>query len=359
MAEGTIRRSNNFDAIRLLAALAVLIGHGYILTAKPWLTPGFLGLPIHQIAVAIFFAVSGYLITRSRLSGLSPAGYLVHRVFRILPGLALVVVVCALVLGPLLSSLDTAAYFAHPQTPAYLRNILLEPQYVLPGVFTDNPDAAVNGSLWSLPSEFACYLIVLAIGFLPRRAVPWALGVWLIGCAACYLALLGAGARVVVYGSLLNDAVSVWVYFAVGGILALIPQRMIRPGVAGGLLAAWLVLQALVATQVPAVVLSWLFLPYIVIAFGNARTPILRSAGVRGDFSYGIYLWGFPVQQFVFDRFGQLPIVSNLALVALLTVALAAISWFAVERPMLRLGRRIARRRTVPARAGTTVVAPL
>ena len=120
-------RTNNFDALRLFGALAVIVGHGYHLTGRPDYVPFVLGYPIHTLGVVIFFAISGYLITASwqRNSRLVP--YFLARGLRIFPGLFLVVLVSVLVLGPLVTTLATGDYAQASQTFDYLSNLRLEP----------------------------------------------------------------------------------------------------------------------------------------------------------------------------------------------------------------------------------------
>ena len=119
------------------------------------------GIPLTQLAVGVFFVISGYLISGSWERRPQLPRYLTNRVLRIIPGLFLVVVVSAFVLGPLVTTLAAGDYFTDGGTYSYLRNAVLIPNYALPGVFAGNPfPGAVNGSLWTLPAEFACYLVV-------------------------------------------------------------------------------------------------------------------------------------------------------------------------------------------------------
>ncbi len=149
---GVGTRTGLFDWLRLGGAFAVLVGHSYVLTGNPPL----LGIGWHAYGVMLFFAISGYLITGSWQADPDPLRYAVKRARRIMPGLIVVVLATALVLGPLLS-VDPAAYWAGAWRYVW-RNVLLLPLHVLPGVFTANPyPVAVNGSLWTLPVEVFMY----------------------------------------------------------------------------------------------------------------------------------------------------------------------------------------------------------
>lgn len=155
---------NNFDFVRLVAASLVIWGHAYPLLDEPGL-PALMGSSIHTFAVKVFFVVSGYLIVASWVREPDPLRYTMKRGLRILPALFVVVILSAFVLGPLVSNLSLAEYFASPVLLGYLRNILLNIRYSLPGVFEDNIyPHAVNGSLWTLPVEATMYLFVLLLG---------------------------------------------------------------------------------------------------------------------------------------------------------------------------------------------------
>jgi len=318
-------RRNDFDALRLAAALAVVIGHAWPLTGlHP--PPTVLGFPVYTLAVYVFFAISGHLVASSWRRDPHPGRFLARRALRILPALVVVVVLTALVVGPLVTTLDARAYFASPSTWAYLTNVTLVAGYDLPGVFADNPVSAVNGVLWTLGPEFLCYLAVLAIGSLPRRArIPVALA------ATAALVVLSFASPWPDWTPAFRAAV----FFAGGAALAVL-RRFRLPLVAGALvLIAW----GGVALSVPELALpaAWLALPPLVIAAGRASTPGLRTVGVVGDLSYGSYLWGFLVQQVVVQLAPGLPLGADVAIVVVATLAIAAASWHLVERRALAL----------------------
>lgn len=340
-------RDNDFDAIRLLAALAVLVGHAWPLTGMSH-PPRLAGLPLFEVGVDVFFALSGFLIASSWARSPHAAGFLSRRVFRIFPALVLVVLVSVFVLGPLVSSLGPAAYFGEPGTWGYLVNLTLAATYRLPGVFEGLPrDGIVNGSLWTLGPEFLCYLGVLAVGLLTMRLVR--AGWWRLAAFAALgvvLVVVQTVPDLAPEGT--EDVLRVAVFFAGGAVLAELDGRglfaRLRPrGAALGALAAWLVAGALLPREL-ATPLAWVMLPYVVIALGSQSTPVARRAARFGDLSYGLYLWGFPVQQMVVLLAPGLPLVIDILLVALITGALALASWWLVERRAIALGRRLGER---------------
>lgn len=169
---GTSARSNNFDALRLLAALLVIWSHQFAVMGLP--VPQLLHNEPGALGVVIFFAISGYLVTLSWLADPHLGRFAARRALRIWPGLIAAVLLCAFVLGPLVTTLPLKAYLAHPLTWDYLRNLWLDTQFALPGVFDGNVLASsVNGPLWTIPLEVGCYAFLAAAGALGVMRWPW------------------------------------------------------------------------------------------------------------------------------------------------------------------------------------------
>jgi peptidoglycan/LPS O-acetylase OafA/YrhL len=340
-------RDNNFDAVRLLAAFAVLVGHAWPLTGTPH-PPRLAGLPIFELGVDVFFALSGFLIATSWARSPKAMPFLTRRVFRIFPALFVVVVASVLVIGPLMTRLSTVAYFADAGTWAYLGNLSLAAIYPLPGVFESNPvDAVVNGSLWTLGPEFLCYLGVLAIGLVAlvgrrgaglRRLIGFAVA----GGALVALQLVPGAAPAGI-----EDILRVMVFFAAGAVLA----ELHPLGLLDRVFAPWIVLAVAIAMLVAGIaipdaarIVAWIGLPLVVIGLGSRSTPVLRRAARFGDLSYGLYLWGFPVQQSVTLLLPRLPLAVDILIVAVSALLLALGSWWLVEGRALRAGRALSRR---------------
>lgn len=340
----TTRHDNNFDFLRLFAALLVLLSHQFALTgrAEPQLLYGTLG----GWGVIIFFAISGYLVTESWQRDPHVLRFLGKRLLRVWPGLFVATAIAALVLGPAVSTLTTDAYFAHPQTWRYFSTLKLAAvKFDLPGVFTDNPfPKTVNGSLWSIPLEVKCYIALMAlgcIGVIARRA--WLIGLLAIGCA-------GAALR---YQAALTIHAQLVLSFFVGAAIQVhrAAWEAHRPAI---LLACAVAAAAFAASSYK----SWVLvaaLPAAAIAAGSASTPVLKAFGRFGDLSYGTYIYAFMVQQTIVHATGNAWSLWAQLLAALpVTLGLAWLSWHGVERPALRYKRYSKRRdaRVEPALAG-------
>lgn len=331
---GTAARSNNFDALRLLAALLVIWSHQFAVMGLP--VPQLLHNEPGALGVVIFFAISGYLVTLSWLADPHLGRFAARRALRIWPGLTAAVLLCALVLGPLVTSLPVKAYFAHPLTWDYLRNLWLDTQFALPGVFDGNVLASsVNGPLWTIPLEVGCYAFLAAAGALGLMRWRWV-------APLVFLALLlGMQWR---YSPAPGAAMPAWSFglqygmvFALGATLACWRHLWIgrRPIAMAAMLlvigALYFKGPAIIAGQAPLLALA-----LVAVVAGSASTPILKHAGHFGDFSYGLYIYAFPVQQLVAWHFAdRLGYGAALACTVAGTGLLAVLSWHLLEKKAL------------------------
>lgn len=340
-------RSNNFDALRIVAAVAVIYGHAHPLAGVP--DVGLFGNSVQALAVKIFFVISGYLVAKSWASDPSPQHYLAKRSLRIFPGLALLLLITVLVLGPALTGQTASDYFKNLGTWRYLtHNLALYPIYGLSDLFATNVyPGAVNGSLWSLPVEFLMYLLFPLVYVCSRMDKTNRLLV-AFTIALCALSLYGLRGpkpfqAVVFYGTGLPSVLDVSPYFFLGSLFAVTRLgRALDPTVALFLVALSALLQP-VGGQMMELAL-YLVLPYCVLSFATNSSPVISKAGRFGDPSYGIYLYGFVVQQSVYHLWGagMTPLQNTLVSVPI-AVLLAYGSWHLVEKRALSLKPRRAR----------------
>src|SRR5215470_3554312 len=166
-------RQNNFDALRLLAAISVIFSHSFLIAEGTQNNERLIVLTGNQsilglTGVFVFFAISGFLVTQSFEQTANPLHYLAKRALRIFPGLFVATLMSAFILSPLVTTLPLGAYLSRPEPYTYvLGNTLLDQTvHELPGVsFVDNPVGhEINGSLWTLRLEFTMYLMVLVLG---------------------------------------------------------------------------------------------------------------------------------------------------------------------------------------------------
>jgi peptidoglycan/LPS O-acetylase OafA/YrhL len=343
-------RLNNFDALRLLAASLVVVAHSYALTGRlgPWADHG---LDFGLIGVTTFFAISGFLVTSSWRAQPKIYPFAAKRLLRIVPALVVIVLVCAYVMGPLVTNLSTGGYLSDWQTHSWvIHNSLFDPIYQLPGVFTDHPNTAANGSLWSLAVEIRAYALVMICGLLGFFA-GWRIALLVaIGAAFAVLSLpsvwtsLDPSAQHTIRDVVGAGASGTTVMIAfVAGMLISIERRHIHLHTAAGVLAGAAFLLSYWLSDGARTVLLPLALAYLVI-FLAYRTPPLPWLTRWGDASYAIYLLAFPVEQLTVSWLGNDASPAAVIAIALpVTWALALVSWRLVEAPMLKLKRRLPR----------------
>ena len=329
-------QGDNFVAIRLVAAVLVMFGHSFPLTGGHG--PGYLGSPVSTCAVKVFFVISGYLISASWLRDPHLGRYLLRRALRIFPALIVLCILTVFVAGPILSGLAPGEYFRSEAAWRYFFNLLLYPVYTLPGVFQDNiyPDA-VNGSLWTLPVEFAMYLIAPLVLILPGRKIMSLLAAIALSAASIWFARISIPDRpAVLWGTNLVDALEMAPYFFWGAVYRIWIQP-IRLSLQLG--CVMLVLMPILATDwARSEIVALVLIPYLTLALGHAVPPVFAWMERWGDCSYGTYLYGFLVQQIVAYYYptvgSNLP---NFLLSVVPALLLGMLSWRIVERPALRL----------------------
>ncbi|MFJ8962420.1 acyltransferase family protein [Lentzea sp. NPDC102401] len=336
-----------FAWLRLIGAALVVIEHSFPLVrpAEIGMFPERWNLSPGYFALMAFFAMSGYQIADSWHRDASWWRYLLKRALRIWPPLLVVVMISAFVIGPLVTVLSPAEYWRSHETWGYVVNNagLYTLQHTLPGVFATNPFPwSVNGSIWTLPMETTGYLIVLAAG------LAGALGkgrLALFPVLAVFVVLDGFGqARVGyngVFGGLLSLPLAPLVTYMVPFVLGMIffayrDRIQFRPLVAYGLCALYLI-----ANFTPPVEPAARFVLPLAAGYGAvtwAHHWPRRLAGhdewVYG--SYGMYIWGMPVQQLYVLAGVRDPWL--LMAVSVPTAYLAGLlSWRLVEKPTQQL----------------------
>lgn len=326
---------NNFHFLRLFAAFLVFYGHGFILFGQPIASP-----LNHETGIYIFFAISGFLISMSWDRDPHLWRFFMKRALRIFPALIVCVLLTLLLLGPLVTSLSLTEYAQHPQTLSYLTNIVLLVQFSLPGVFSENPyPHAVNGSLWSLPVEFLMYIGVALTGqLLSKRWLKWVVpSIWLLFVLLTVNWDSWIGHSWVVYGVDIKTAIATGIYFWAGASLYQLKLNKLFTIEVMGIAVILLMLTSLWSSLFH--LLAFALIPLIVLSFGASESRWLNGFN-KADYSYGFYVYAFPVQQLVLAIWPDwsLPIYFMVSL--LMTLTLAVLSWHWIERPCLQLKPR-------------------
>ncbi|MFZ4689350.1 MAG: acyltransferase family protein [Polymorphobacter sp.] len=336
-------QGNIFNILRLLFASSVIFSHAYELTGNPDPSDAVLPFSVSRFAVLLFFTLSGFLVTNS-LEMRGVLQFAQARALRMLPGLWVMLVVTAVIATIGFGTLPLAAMPGNASLWQYLlRNaFLLGHYYSIDGVFVANPiPTAINGSLWTIPREVHCYIalaIIGATGLLARR----------------HLLLVGYGLGIAAHMLLPLDIIPqlaplrpLAISFFAGVLLYLYRERVFLSWP----LAVLVVLLAMAAEAGPwrelAAQLSAAYVALVaaILVPGTWK----RFSHALPDYSFGIYIYAFPVQQaMIATGIGATPF-ANMASTLVFTVPLAALSWHLIEKPALALKGRGRRNATLPA----------
>lgn len=337
--------NTGFAWLRMIGALIVVVEHCAPLTdpSRVTLLPRSWNFSPGYVALMGFFAMSGYQISQSWCQDPSWWRFSAKRVLRLWPPLLVVVLVTALVIGPLVSTLGVAGYFSARGSWGYVVHNagLYTLQHRLPGVFDTNPwPWSANGSLWTLPMELTGYLVVLAFGVAGLfRRVPWAtvaLLLVLVGLDRWFGASIGNPGS---GGSFLQvpigSMVAFLVAFSIGMVLHTYRGRIpLSPRVAWLLAGLQLAVHGTVAGQV--------LMPFmagygaLVLAFHWPVWLEGYDGWVMG--SYGLYVCAFPVQQLLIMAGARTQLLLTLTALPLCYLC-GWLSWRYIEAPTLALRR--------------------
>lgn len=336
LPEHKIPWENNLVIVRYLLALIVLVNHCAFLTG-----PGG-ALPLSSLtAVGGFFAISGFLIFPSfqKLPKVKP--FLSRRFRRLMPAYIFIVLVCALAFSAV-SSLSLGQYFSSGGFWKYLTANLpclnfLAPD--LPGVFSSNPDTAVDGALWTMKIQWLLYLCVPLLFWLLKRlkSSPWALMLLLIVGSLVYkwafLELYSATGREL-YFTLARQVGGMASYFCIGVLIYLYLPQFLR--------LRWPILIVCLALIPFARIIPgfYFFIEPIVVGTLVIWLSIIGSWGKHfrhiPDLSFEIYLYHWPLIQLFISLgiYAVWPYPWFLALVITSAVALSIVAYVFVERPL-------------------------
>ena len=343
-------RSNNFNLVRLIGALLVMIGHmGPIMGAT---VPVF-GQDLHGVGVEILFLIGGFLVSESWLHDPNPLRYGIKRFLRLWPPYAVMILLMTFLAGPLLSDLGFSGYFGS-WWPAYLKNLRFYIIYAQPGVFTDVPRAYVtNGSLWTMPVEAALYILTPLICCLFCLRKKKRITLWLYAVFIVLLLALGTWLdqhkemQWVFYATDWAAALRLSIFFLIGIFCAMEPVRKLFRMQWTPFALLLIILLQYEIRPVQYVVMT-LALPYLVFSLALAPNPVFYKVGRKYDLSYGIYLYGFFFQQLTVQwqqKTGiSLGVPGSIAVSLCLTVGTAFVSCILIEMPVQRLSRKLTQR---------------
>lgn len=334
------KENNNLNLIRLILASLVIVAHSPLLNGKSgyWVDPVGYFFPFTSsgiLAVNMFFFISGLVVTNSLLANKKPVQFIIARLFRIIPAFLFVILVTVFLIGPLVTNIPLKEYFNNAAIFAYIKeNLLFNVYYLLPGVFMTNfYPAAVNGSFWTLAYEMNCYIALLGTYLIVRnkRKLIYNIVIAIIILEGLFqnkilFNWLGSNPEI----NLLPSAFAFGCFFAVNAdeikldIYSVLGMFLLyyffRTSAYAGMLFN-------LATGVCVLFIS--------------SNPVFNRFKPKYDISFGVYLWGFVVQQTLYRFSGHIYVGLHCFIALVISLALALPTHFLIERPGIRIGRKI------------------
>jgi peptidoglycan/LPS O-acetylase OafA/YrhL len=335
--------AQNADFMRLVFASCVLFSHSFLIAEDTEANEPFVRLlGAHNIlgiyAVMAFLIMSGYFVAHSLQRSSGSIRFLLDRFLRIYPGLLVSMIICALLLAPFFSHLGIAAYLRSNVGWSFVGLNFLLPNSVssIPSVqfygTTQWLGAIVNGSLWTIPVEISCYLLIF---LLHRLRLMSAVGILvLLGLTLAFQAqiFVHAGTKFI------SDMAFLLPSFLCGVLVAFLSRRFELDPLFASALAVLCVMMAMYGN------LLFIFpfcAAYPIMYLATTRAIRLPDVRPLGDLSYGAYLYGWPVQQTVRALWPGVAWYELFAVSLAVTLPIAWLSWRLIEEPALRLKKRL------------------
>jgi peptidoglycan/LPS O-acetylase OafA/YrhL len=330
---------NNFDFLRLIFALFVVIAHSYPLSGNlisiQWIYQITNGqIELSNIGLNGFFIISGYLIFQSLERSKTFFSYLWKRVLRLFPAL-FVVLFLTIILAPSVYE-STVPYMQNKDVFTYLpRNLILyDLQYHIIGVFDHNPyPSAINGSLWTICYEFSMYLLLGLLFFIKNNKVRFVLVLLaFLFMFFCYNFLMEKYGAIYRFGMQILPFFNLGTFFVAGALLGIVKVEIIKYKEGFLLLVFLVILVALYFNFYDAT--KHILLTLFVVLFGLVALYPISKINVIGDLSYGIYIYSFPIQQTLMYYF-KLNTSALILFSVLIAMLFGYLSWHLIEKRML------------------------
>lgn len=334
------KENNNLDLIRIICASIVIYGHSFVMVNN---SSGYDIIGKHlpfdysgSFAVKIFFFISGLVVTNSLLVNKNPIHFIKSRIFRIMPGLIFFCLASTILILPFFYDGSLKDYFLNSNLYNYiLHNSLLITEYRINGVFgyEDNHRSVINGSIWTIPYEMLAYFILLAafsVNLLNKKSL--ALVTFFFITLIC---MFQPGGFLVFHeGPMERSMLS---YCFACGVLFCIFKEKIKIKISYSIILIVIYFLFSKTPISPFVFYATCF--YVLLSISSMR--FFLKLKPKYDISYGIYLWGWPVQQMVSKTAPSLGVYSNTFLSLIIAMVIASLSWILIERKFINIGRSL------------------
>ena len=349
MIYSTSNKDNNLNLIRLIASIFVIYNHSFIISGfmfdEPLWKKYTSMVTFGNLGVDIFFVTSGFLLSLSLLAKQNLPQFFVNRVLRIFPGLIFSLLITLLVVGLFFSDLGFFEFFKNDQTWHFLiyNSILLKGVvYLLPGAFQGNPVPSVNGSLWTLPHELTAYIALFLLASASLIFKKYFLVLFksflVLLCAYCYFRYAQGYYDI----GKISEKYRLYFFFLFGASVGAF-VKYLKLDMRWAVFFLVLIILCLPYKKVLFPVYT-LLLPYVVFAFAYIPSGGIRKFNMIGDYSYGMYIYGFFVQQCIVAVLNS--ITPHMLFVSsfFITLIVSVLSWHFIESPALGLKKLIKNR---------------
>jgi peptidoglycan/LPS O-acetylase OafA/YrhL len=325
---------NCFDFLRFFFAFDILLAHLWELSESNRLF--FLStISNSSIAVKGFFVISGFLVAKSYSNRTSLKEYFIKRVKRILPAYVFVILFTTLFLS-VSSNYGLYSYFTSISTYQYVAWNLVFLNFIhpcLPGIFDDNLMCAVNGALWTLKIEEGFYIILPFVFYLITKfKKPFLVLLLLYILSVLYFYGIQFYFNKPLFAKQLPGYLS---YFVVGIFLFLNFSDLLKHKLKIAIISITILLVSNYFSSN-----SNIFYPAAlgsVVIIAAYSLPFFNNFGKYGDFTYGLYIFHFPIIQLFrhYNLFEKHDPYFIGVVVVLLSFLLAIFSWFVIEKRFL------------------------
>jgi peptidoglycan/LPS O-acetylase OafA/YrhL len=335
-----MNKNNNFDFLRFLFALLVVISHSYPLSgsneSSQWIYQGTNGqIVLAQIGLSGFFIVSGYFIFQSLQRSKSLLDYFKKRFLRLFPAL-IVVLLLSIILAPLVYEGDVA-YLGNKEVYTYLPNnmSLYNFQSGIKGIFDRNYYHAINGSLWTIRYEFSMYIALSLLFFFRNNPVlvKVLLFISFVVFVLSFNFFLNRLGGSKIFGMQGLHILNLGTFFIGGSSLASLQLEQIKNK--GFIVLGFIII------GVASIYFNYydsvkhIILPFIILLFGFLPLPFFSTFSKIGDMSYGIYIYSFPIQQ-TLTYFFKLSTYELMIYSVILSICCGFLSWHLIEKTALK-----------------------
>lgn len=326
------KEQNNFGFLRLFFAGLVVYAHSSQLVysgySHDFLNIIFGTIPSGLFAVNGFFLISGYLIVKSYIGSRNVVEYIKKRILRIHPGYIVSYIICLLIVAPIIGGSITKI----PIIKSILYAIFLKVPPEIPGLGIE-----LNGSMWTIAYEFRCYMLVIFLGltgFIGDRKKFLALTILLINLVFLFEYIAPDSMQSIVGRAYQN--IRFMAIFCSGSCFYLFRDKI---EYRNNLVCVAAILFCAAFTNIRLVYpATMVFGGYLLFwATFYIRNDFLSSIGRKTDISYGLYLYGWPIQIILLHFYPNISMWQMFSISLPSAELMGYISWVCVENRFLRL----------------------